>query len=248
MIDWKGLGVKIKLSAVGTVVVAVALVLVRPAGSRAAVAENYGDYSLMFSRSAGQYFADGQAAGQWTWSPQGDSASDISWGDPAHWPPASAEHFVRSGDWVELDGYSGGQGQPVTEVQRVTSEEIGDADCTNMTPLPPDGGRQHYAKWTIPATGYCLDAVGTITSTVNGSVVRFEHKQWWGAPAPCSNVYLSGQQCITQHEQWSDDNGHPYGLQIDRTQAIARGLGMAFTIRQTVPSAWAADGRYYWTW
>ena len=48
--------------------------------------------------------------------------------------------------------------------------------------------------------------------------------------------------------QWWDDNGHPYGLQLDRTQYIARGLGMAFEIRQTYPSAWLADGRYYWTW
>jgi hypothetical protein len=113
---------------------------------------------------------------------------------------------------VELDGYSSGQGQPVTEVQRVTSEMIGDASCGNMRPLPSDGGRQHYVTWNISALAYCLDAVGTITSTVNGSVVHFEHKQQWGPPAPCSNAYLSGQTCITQHERWWDDNGHPYGL------------------------------------
>lgn len=230
-------------------VVAVGLLLAAtPSAGAATAASNYGDFSLMFAKSAGQYFAGGTVAGQWAWSPQTSTTSDISWGDPASWPPASAEHFVRSGDWVELDGYSNGAGTPVTEAQRVSSETIGDANCANMVPLPSDGGRQHYVRWTIPATGYCLDAIGTITSTVNGSVVHFEHKQQWGAPAPCANGYLSGQTCITQHEQWSDDNSHPYGLQIDRTQYIAQGLGMAFEIRNTVPINWAADGRYYWTW
>lgn len=232
-----------------TVAVSLAgLAAAAPMTAQAATPENYGDYSLMFSRSAGQYSSGGQVAGQWTWSPQSASTSDISWGDPASWPPASAERFVRSGDWVELDGYSDGQGHPVTEVQRVTSEAIGDADCGNMTPLPSDGGRQHYVRWTIPAAGYCLDAKGTITSTVNGSVVHFEHRQQWGAPAPCSNADFGGETCISQHEQWYDDNGHAYGLQIDRTQYIARGRGMAFMIRQTVQGTWAADGSAYWTW
>jgi hypothetical protein len=219
-----------------------------PGAAHAATKQTYGQYALMFGKSAGQYYAGGQVAGQWTWSPQSATASDISWGDPATWPPASAEHFIRRGNWVELAGYSDGQGKPVTEVQRVTSDKIGNADCEHMRALPADGHREYYVKWSIPATGYCLDAVGTITSTANGTVVHFEHKQQWGPPAPCSNAYLTGQVCITQHEQWSDDNGHPYGLQLDRTQYIARGLGMAFEIRQTYPTTWAADGRYYWTW
>jgi hypothetical protein len=230
-----------------TIVVA-GLAINGPARVSAATQETYGDYSLMFSPSAGQYFAGGQVAGQWTWSPQSGTASDISWGDPATWPPASAEHFIRHGNWVELDGYSHGQGQPVTEVQRVTSEEIGDADCDNMRPLPSVGGLQHYVMWNIPATGYCLDAVGTITSTVNGAVVHFAHKQQWEPSAPCSNAYLSGQACIAQHEQWWDDNGHSFSLVLDRTQYIARGLGMAFKIRQTYPTSWSADGRNYWLW
>jgi hypothetical protein len=217
---------------------------VRPAAGGA----NYGQYSLMFAKSAGQYYAGGTVAGQWTWSPQNATTSDTSWGDPASWPPPSAERFIRKGNWVELEGYSGGQGQQVTEVQRVTSDRIGNASCQHLHALPADGHLEYYVKWAIPATGYCLDAVGTITSTINGSVVHFEHKQQWGPPAACSNSYLSGQTCITQHEQWWDDNGHAYGLQLDRTQYIARGLGMAFEIRQTYPATWAADGRYYWTW
>ncbi|WP_163567964.1 hypothetical protein [Fodinicola feengrottensis] len=226
---------------------ALGLITVIPAPASAAT-ETYGDYSLMFGRTAGQYWAGGQVGGQWAWNPQSATTSDISWGDPAQWPPASAEHFLRSGDWVELDYYSGGAGKPVTEVQRVTSETLGTASCTGMTVVPSDGGRQHYAKWTIPAAGYCLDATGTITSTVNGSVVHFRHRQVWGAPTGCSNAYFSGQRCITQHEQWWDDNAHAYGLQIDRTQYIAKGKGMAFAIRTTVPVTWNADGRYFWTW
>ncbi|GLY89612.1 hypothetical protein [Actinoallomurus iriomotensis] len=225
-----------------------AIVVLASGSAATAATENYGDYSRMFSRSAGQYWSGGQVGGQWAWSPQNSSTSDISWGDPAQWPPAYAERFVRRGDWVELEGYSGGQGKPVTQVQRVTSEKIGDAGCGNMTDLPSDGGRQHYVRWTIPSAGYCLDASGTITSPAAGTVVHFRHRQRWTAPASCSNAYFAGRTCLSQHEQWWDDNGHAYSLRIDRTQYIARGLGMAFAIRQTVPSTWAAASRYYWSW
>ena len=209
----------------------------------------YGDYALLFQRSAGQYYdSAGNVSGQWAWSPQSGTVSDIAWGDPTKWPPASAERFILSGNWLELDGYSTGQGQPVTEVQRVTSETMGSATCSNMVAIPSDNGRQHYVQWNIPTSGYCLDAKGTITSTVNGSVVHFEHKQQWGAATPCSNPYYSNQTCITQHEQWWDDNGHTYGLQLDRTQYIAKGRGMAFMIKQTYPSVWSANMHSNWNW
>jgi hypothetical protein len=42
------------------------------------------------------------------------------------------------------------------------------------------------------------------------------------------------------------DNQHPYALQLSRTVEIAKGLGMAFTNRTTVPVPWNADGRNYW--
>jgi hypothetical protein len=214
----------------------------------AAAPSTWGDYSLMFNRSAGQYFAGAQVGGQWAWSPQSSTVSDISWGDPATWPPRYAERFMVSGNWVLLDGYSGGAGQPVTQIQRVTSEKLGDAYCNNMQPLASDGGRQHYAQWNTPNTGYCLDAVGTITSATSATVVNFRHIQQWSAPVACSNTYFSNRTCIVQREMWWDDNAHPYALQIDRSQYIAQGLGMAFKVVQTYPSNWAADGRYYWYW
>lgn len=237
---------RIGYSALGLIASAAALTAVVQGPADAAGNGDYGQYSRMFERSAGQYFTDGKVAGQWAWRPVKTTVSDISWGDPAKWPPGYAERFVRSGDWVELDGYSDGQGKPVTSPQRVTQESTGTGLCTDMKPLASDGGRQHYVRWTIPGAGYCLDATGTITS--NGSVVHFRHRQQWGAPAPCSNAYLSGKTCIKQHEQWWDDHGHPYALQIDRTQLIARGLGMAFSINQTVPSTWSTAGHSYWTW
>ena len=218
---------------------------VRPV--QAATTDTWGDYSQMFSRSAGQYYSGNQVGGQWAWSPQSATVSDISWGDPATWPPQYAERFIKSGNWVLLDGYSSGAGQPVTQVQRVTSEKMGDATCNNMVPLAPDGGRQHYVQWSIPSKGYCLEAVGTITGT-NGTVVNFRHRQQWAAPAACSNAFIRNRTCISQHEQWWDDNGHAYGLQLDRSGYLAKGLGMAFKIRQTYPSIWSADGRYYWNW
>jgi hypothetical protein len=216
--------------------------------ARAVTADNWGNYSQMFARSAGQFYSGSQVGGQWAWSPQSSTVSDVSWGDPATWPPTYAERFIKSNNWVLLDGYSSGPGQPVTQVQRVTSEKLGDAQCNAMVPLASDGGRQHYAQWTIPSKGYCLDAVGTITSTQDGSVVNFHHIQQWSAPALCSNTYFANQTCITQHEQWWDDNGHAYGLQLDRTAYLAKNLGMAFKIKQTFPSVWNAEGRYYWNW
>jgi hypothetical protein len=42
------------------------------------------------------------------------------------------------------------------------------------------------------------------------------------------------------------DNQHPYALQLSRTVEIAKGLGMAFANRTTVPVSWNADGRNYW--
>jgi hypothetical protein len=230
------------------VTLSVALVLQTSHFASAATTDNWGNYSLMFSRSAGQFYSGNQVGGQWAWSPQSATTSDVSWGDPANWPPQYAEHFIKSGDWVMLDGYSSGPGQPVSQVQRVTTETQGNASCNNMTPIASNGKRQHYAKWNIPTSGYCLDATGTITSTANGTVVHFRHRQQWSAPAPCTNAYYTNRVCITQHEQWWDDNGHSYSKQLDRTQYLAKNLGMAFKIKQTFPSNWSAEGRYYWKW
>ncbi|WP_432942999.1 hypothetical protein ACQPXM_38950 [Kribbella sp. CA-253562] len=210
----------------------------------AAPVENYGQYSLMFERSAGQYWAGGTAAGQWSWTPSSATTSDISWGDPKAWPPKSAERFVREGDWVLLDGYNDGVGRPLTQIQRVTTEKIGDATCADLQPLPSADGRQHYVKWTIPAAGYCLDATGTIKGS--STSVNFRHLQKWLPPHPCSNPSFAKQTCITQVEQWWDDNKHPYSLQLSRSVELARGLGMAFTNRTTVPVTWNADGKHYW--
>ncbi|WP_133798030.1 hypothetical protein [Kribbella caucasensis] len=209
-------------------------------------AENYGQYSLMFERSAGQYWAGGSAAGQWSWTPLSATESDISWGDPKTWPPKSAEHFIRSGDWVLLDGYTDGAGRPLTQLQRVTSEKLGAANCTGMQPLPSAGGRQHYVRWTIPSTGYCLDAVGTIKPPNGSTTVNFRHLQKWSPPHPCFNQYYANQTCITQYEQWWDDNHHPYSLQLTRTVELARALGPAFTNHTTFPLPWTAEARYHW--
>jgi len=211
-----------------------------------AEAENYGQYSLMFEKAAGQYWAGGAAAGQWAWTPLSATTSDISWGDPATWPPKSAERFIHDGDWVLLDGYNDGAGRPLTQIQRVTSEKLGDANCAGMSPIPSAGGKQHYVKWNIPATGYCLDAVGTIKPPNGSTTVNFRHLQKWSPPHPCSNTYFTNQTCITQFEQWWDDNQHPYSLQLQRSLEIARSLGPAFTNHTTVPITWTANARYYW--
>lgn len=216
-------------------------------------AETWNDYSLMQSRAAGQFWSGGTVAGQWAWSPQSPSSSDIAWGDPKSWPPSYGEKCLLSADgqWVLLDGYSDGTGLPTRNVQRVTSESIGDANCSGMTPIPSDAGRQHYVQWNIPSSGYCLYAEGTISGpNPDGSTftVHFAHRQRWSPPSRCANAYFSRATCIAQREEWWDDNGSPFALRIDRTQQLARGLGVGFTIRQTFPITWGADGRYFWRW
>jgi hypothetical protein len=213
-----------------------------------AAGQTYGDFSRIFARSAGQYWADNQVAGQWTWNPQSATESRISWGDPAAWPPDYAETFLRSGDWVLLDGWSG-NGTYYTV--RVTKEQIGDASCNGLTTVPSDGGRQHYARWTVPGQAYCLKAWGKITERSSGKVVDFGHTQIWSPPAACGNRYFSGQTCVKQWESWWDNNGAPgtpIVRRLERDQYLAKGIGMAFRIQQYYPSPWLADLRYHWTW
>ncbi|WP_193441179.1 hypothetical protein [Actinosynnema sp. ALI-1.44] len=234
--------------------VAAVVVMVSSAVPAAAASASYGEYSLMFGRNAGQVWSGDQAASQWAWKPLGPNESEISWGSPAAWPPGGGEHFVKDGDWVLLNGYFDHTNNAFN-TQRVTAEYIGDANCQNLKPIESNGGRQHYVRWTIPATGYCLKATGTITVGANGVVVRFQHDQIWSPPAPCSNQYFGAQTCIKQRERWSDDNGHPFSLSLERDQYIAKGLGMAFKIDHFFDRkwpaghpAWHAALRYAWTW
>jgi hypothetical protein len=230
------------------VAVSVLLLTGTSTAAHAASPEAYGDYSRMFSRSAGQYWSGGQAAGQWAWTPQSATETQISWGDPAAWPPSSHENFVRDGDWVLLDGWTG-NGTYYT--QRVTQELIGDATCANLRPIASNGGRQHYVQWSIPGQGYCLKAWGTITEQSSGKIVDFGHTQIWSPPHPCSNPYYTAQACIKQWESWWDNNGspgQPITRKLEREAQLARGIGMAFTIQQWYPSAWHADLRWNWTW
>ena len=204
---------------------------------------------MMFAKRAGQFAPDGGPAYQWGWRPQAGGRSRISWGDPKPWPPASSERFLRSGDWVLLDGYTNGS---TDNFQRVTSEQLGDSACRNLRALPSDGGRQHYVRWRIPATGYCLRAQGTINAPHYPRPVRFQHNQVWYPPSPCSVPAYPNQVCIRQHEEWYDDNGHAYSKVLERDQYLARGLGMAFRIdtsfNNRAPADWHARMTSSWNW
>ncbi|WP_216214639.1 hypothetical protein [Amycolatopsis aidingensis] len=219
-----------------------------PQAAAGTTTETYGQYSRMFERSAGQFWADGQAAGQWAWDPRSAGESRISWGDPKNWPPSYHEKFVRSGDWVLLDGwYSNGTYYSLN----VTSERVGDADCHNLRELPDADGRQHYTQWTIQDRAYCLKAHGTITEQSTGKQIDFGHTQIWYPPAECSNPYYGRQRCVKQWESWWDNNGspgEPIKRRLEREQLIASGIGMAFTIQQWHPKHWRADLRSHWTW
>ncbi|MFG2056543.1 hypothetical protein ACGFI9_21220 [Micromonospora sp. NPDC048930] len=215
----------------------------------------YGDYSRMFERSAGQFWS-GSWRNQWAWEPQGLNVSHIRWGDPAAWPPANYERFERSldGQWVLLDGYGDNTG---FLPQQVTRELIGDVNCQNMTALPWDGGKQHYVKWNIQSTAYCLEAWGQILIP-GGTPVDFYHKQVWFPPSPptCNNMYYQNQTCIKQYEVWKDNNpgnggvaGGPLELRHERDHILAKGLGPAYIIHNYFPNnGWQAELRYNWTY
>jgi hypothetical protein len=211
-------------------------------GKPAAVG-TYDEFSRIDKRSAGQFGSGGAVAGQWSWRTEKPGEYSINWEQEE---PENRERFLRSesGDWLLMDGW-GKKGTTYYE-QRVTSEETGDAACEGMKPIASEGDRQHYVRWNIPAEGYCLDARGTIQEEKGGKKINFRHRQVWSPPEPCSNTTFKDQECITQHEIWWDDNNHPYEKTLDRKVQLAKGLGMAFRIDQSVPKPWSAELNRIW--
>lgn len=246
-----------KLAVVG-LTLAIALSGVASPTAGAATPSTYGDFSTMFTQpagthgTAGQYWSGTQVAGQWSWAPQSATESRIAWGDPAKWPPTYNEQFVRDGDWVTLRGWFD---NGVYYKVQTTSEWQASADCRTGRTMLPTGGPQHYVRWAIPAAAYCLYAEGdvieqSLAGVPTGNRTHFVHQQLWSPAAACPrNPYgLALTDCITQWESWSDDTGTPFRLKLERTATLARGFGMAASIRQTFPSVWAADLRYAWKW
>lgn len=215
--------------------------------STAATLPTYAQFAMSDVRSAGQYWSGAQVAGQWSWNPQSATESRVAWGDPATWPPTYAEQFIRDGDWLTLTGwFDNGTFYAV----RTTAEWQAGPDCITGRTYFPTGGPQHYVRWIVPNTAYCLRAEGTITEQSTGNVLHFAHQQVWGPPAACpvSPYGAAATDCVSQHETWSDDIGTPFLLKLDRTAWLARGQGMARKIVQTFPSAWTADLKYFWRW
>lgn len=210
--------------------------------------QTYGDYSLMFQRSAGQYWAqqESTATGQWTWNPSGNT-SVISWG-PAEswqrggdWAQVKHEQFAYDGGWVWLDGFR----DSVSFYElRTMVEWTADADCqTNRVALVP-GGAQRYVKWTVDSRPYCLFAAGTLRQVTTGKLIAFAHQQVWSRET-CANRYLGQRLCLKQRETWWDDNGSPWQVRQDRTQWIGRGAGMGYVIAE---GAFRPELRYTWLW
>lgn len=164
-----------------------------PAQGAPAAVGTYDEFSRLDQRSAGQFGTGDSVAGQWSWRTEPSGEYTINWEVEE---PENRERFRRSadGEWLLLDGW-GKKGHTYYE-QRVTSEKSGDADCAQMTPIPSEGGRQHYVRWNIPAEGYCLDAEGTIQEEKGGPEIRFRHRQVWSPPQPCSNARFKDRVCI----------------------------------------------------
>jgi len=225
----------------------------RDDSTRAAASENYATYSQMNVRSAGQFWSDSQVAGQWAWSPNASETdrrleSGINWGHPSNWPPQYNEKFVRVDDWVFLDGWAD---NGTYYKLRVDKDQIGDAQCNNLKDMPLVEGMQHYTKWTVTGSAYCLKSWGTITEQSSGKSFQFGHTQIWSPPAACDNTYYGNQTCIKQWESWWDNNGAPatpITRKLDRDNYLARDIGMAFKVQQYYPSPWKAELRYNWRW
>ena len=95
-------------------------------------------------------------------------------------------------------------------------------------------------------TRFCIGAAAVVAAAVavvdsraadasTSGVAAEDYGQYSLMFERSAGQYFAGQTCITQFEQWWDDNRHPYSLQLARTVEIARGLGMAFTNHTTVP-------------
>lgn len=233
--------------AVAALIMAVGPTLAGSPGA-SATTSNYGEFSRIFERAAGQYWSGGAVSGQWAWEPQSSTVSRIRWGDPATWPPSNYERFEKSGGWLLLEGYGDDTGLFAPQI--VTSEQAGDVNCQNMAPLPGAGGKQHYVQWDIPNTAYCLEAWGYID--YQGTHIDFYHKQVWFPPSPatCNNTYFTGRICVKQYEIWQDNNGDPGGQLVQRhhrDHILAKGLGPAFIVHDWA-TGWEAHGRFYWTY
>lgn len=230
-----------------------------PTPASAGTTSTYGDFSLMGKFSYGQVYATGtgEVGSQWAWAPQPDGTSRIMWGKPwpAGSPPSYQEQFQHVGDWVLLNGwYDNGTFYRI----RTTAEWKAAGDCRTGRTFIPTGGPEHYALWTIPAADYCTYAEYTITEESSGRVIHAIHQQVWSPPAPCpknaapnalrkpGEIYVTVTDCIQQWESYASDQGRaPYDLAIQQegTALLARGFGMGYQIRRSVP-AWSGDERY----
>lgn len=238
------------------VLAACALGLMASATSSEATTYNYGQFSMMYGRNAGQYDdVNGYPSGQWAWIPptDGSTVANIQWGDPATWPPATAEQFERStdGQWVLMDGYTT---NGVWEPQVVTREVMGDVTCAGETDITPQDGKERYAEWTVPTSGYCLETWGQIL-VPGAAPVDFHHRQIWHVPANCTNQYMGTDLCVRDHEWWEDNNpangGTPGGPLIavqDRDVYFALNVGPAYIIHDYLHGGWEAFDRYAWTY
>jgi hypothetical protein len=241
--------------------------LAAPAAAQAATSAappgTYAQYSMMFAGphgSAGQWYGDGSPQVQWAWKHTSATTANINWGSPQYWPeagpgqPSDLEHFNiatdSSGTWVEVSGWSGsvnGQTSNGTDYTQTVTSEWYQPGCTGTRQsLPVANGEEKYALYNVPASSYCLYAVGHITSPENPAVnISFEHWQEWSY-GTCSDAYYAGQTCIEQHETWSDNNNSSGTMKqtLDRYGWMAKGLGWF----KSVNGSLQYDGRYFWTW
>ncbi|GAA2844587.1 hypothetical protein [Nonomuraea rubra] len=140
---------------------------------------------------------------------------------------------------MPLDGYGNADGMLR---RRVTKEQIGDVNCTNMKPLLSPPGKQHHVKWNVPSEAHCLEAWGR-SSFPAAPTWDFHHKQVRCPPsAPnCANTCFQGRTCVKQFEIWKDDNrgngdvggAWPWSCGISATTSSPRGWGQRSSFTTT---------------
>jgi hypothetical protein len=233
-----------------------------------ALAETYGDYSMMFQkrgfRWGATYGEDNQAA----FAPiLANFSTGIHYYRNGSANPANYhEYFQKSanGLWIDLDGYQEDPGPYL--VQRVSSMEkatwTGSA-CTSWASVAVDNPpREHYALWQIPVTGYCLRSYGEIYNPSSGpgtGTLFFHMMVYFTGTESCSNSWYSGQTCIRVWDSWWDEchssgdcpGGTP-GVTLvrraEKTVWLARGIGPVFKYQEEYPGNWSAGIYSYWNW
>lgn len=149
-------------------------------------------------------------------------------GATLHWPPPRAARFVHSGNWVLLDGFSGGTAKPVTQPVRVTWERIGDSSCQNL--------RDQLGRWPA-ALRAVNDPDGRLLPGRDRHHPQHRHRQDRYTSATASSGVRRGHATTPTARRSASPSTRPGGTTTVTRSASgwsARSTGAAVSVRRSL--------------